>query len=166
MAAGQLTAKRDTVVALLAAAALLMPGACSDPPAESRRARVSIGDRAFDLELAMDDAAQATGLSGRRHIDPDGGMLFVFNDSRVRSFWMKGCHVPIDLIFLDAAARVIAIHEMRPEPGVDDADLTSYGSRYAARYAVELAGGTAARLGLRHGQQIRLPGRLLKPRAD
>jgi hypothetical protein len=42
----------------------------------------------------------------------DGGMLFVFPEPRMLSFWMYECLIDIDVIFLDASGTVTAIHRM------------------------------------------------------
>ena len=43
------------------------------------------------------------------------GMLFVFPDSQIRSFWMKDTFIPLDIAYLDADLRIVDILAMEPE---------------------------------------------------
>lgn len=141
---------------------------------------VRILGETFNLEIAADDLTRFRGLSGRTEIPPDGGMIFVFPDhlQTVHSFVMRDCPVPIDIAYLDAAGRVLRTHAMVPDPprgpgeGVPgqiveayEQRLTRYSSRYPARFAVELKGGTIARLGLKEGEQIQFDVEGLKKKA-
>lgn len=136
------------------------PGAVTSPPA---RQPVTIAGRTFDLELALDDDARYRGLSDRRSLADDGGMLFVFPRPHTLVFVMRRCLVPIDVVFLDPGGRVVATHAMRVEPYDQPEEvLKRYTSRYSAQFAIELRGGTAVALGLEEGQQIDLPTDRLK----
>ena len=41
------------------------------------------------------------GLMFRNHLDENRGMLFVFNNYRLRSFWMKNTYIPLDILFIN-----------------------------------------------------------------
>ncbi len=132
-----------------------------------------IGGERFRLEVAADPATRRHGLMQRASLEPDGGMLFIFPDARLRSFWMGHCLIDIDVIFLDAGARVTALHAMRAEApqGPEESDaayrqrMPGYGSVRPAQYAIELRGGTLARLPLRVGDRIELDSGRLAARA-
>jgi uncharacterized membrane protein (UPF0127 family) len=125
---------------------------------------VVLGGERFTLEIARDPATQFRGLGGRTHIARDGGMLFVFDRPRATAFVMRDCKVPIDVAYLDAAGRVIAIHEMQPEPPrrpdedpMDyEARLKQYPSGLPAWFAIETAGGRLREAGLRGGDVVEL----------
>ena len=122
-------------------------------------ATVAIAARIFQLEFAKDPLAQHRGLGGRLHIEPYGGMLFAYETARPRGMVMRDCSIPIDVAFLNAQGRVVGLHAMQPEPPRGDqesdsryeARLPSYPSGEGAQFAVELAGGRLARLGVRVG---------------
>ena len=119
------------------------------------RARVVFADHAFDVEIADDPDERFRGLSDRDHIAPDGGMLFVFPKNQRMRFVMRDCLVPIDIAFLDTGGRVIATHAMAVEPyGRPDEALVKYDSRWPARFALELAGGRIAEIGLAEGDRL------------
>lgn len=127
---------------------------------------VVIAGRTFKLELAITPEKRVQGLSNRTDIPADGGMLFVFPDLQVtrQEFVMRDCPVPIDIIFLDRTRRVTAMHQMQvEEPRRQDEDLVAYesrlkrySSRFDAKYAIELKGGTLPSLNLKHGDQINI----------
>ena len=67
---------------------------------------------------------------------PDGtGMLFVFTDSRVRSFWMANTYVALDIAYMDPSFRVVDIIAM--EPLVTE----SYPSSAPSMYGLEVRQG-------------------------
>lgn len=169
---------------LAIALAGLMTGCSSDKPkpsAASNIESVKIGGKWFQLELALDNETRFKGLSDRDHIEPDGGMLFVFKEPSVQRFVMRDCPIDIDIIFLDPSGHITAMYHMPVEPPRDDATepidptrgyapkyedrLKKYSSRFAAQFVIELAGGTLEGLGLHEGDQIDLDVEGLKARA-
>jgi uncharacterized membrane protein (UPF0127 family) len=135
---------------------------------------LKIKDKTFKLDVAATNEARIKGMGGRKEIPPGTGMLFVFPRAQRLSFLMRDCPIAIDVIFLDASARITAIHTMQPEepqrPGEDDsaydARLKKYSSRFPAQYAVELAGGMAAQLGLKEGEKLALDTERLSKASD
>ncbi len=125
---------------------------------------IMLAGHTFTLEIAADDASRGTGLAGRERVAEDGGMLFIFSDPAVRSFWMHGCLVDVDIIFLDPNGRITALHRMKKVPprGPDESELayrsrlTSYWSVFPAQFAIELRAGWLDRLNLRVDQKIEL----------
>lgn len=152
---------------ILMTALLTFPAGCDQAdPMVDEILRVSIGGRSFDLELAMSDATRVKGLSDRESIPTDGGMLFVFPQARPLSFVMRRCLVPIDIIYLDPAGRIVRTYAMQVEPyDTPESRLRRYDSGNTAQFAIELAGGTLDSLNLSLGQKIDLPVESLKQRA-
>ena len=143
--------------ALAAVAAQAQPLATKLPTTD-----VMIGGERFTLEVARDPVTQFRGLGGRTLIDSHGGMLFIFPAPHATAFVMRDCPIPIDIAFLDAEGRVIAIHEMQPEaPRGADESVTAYESRLRqypsglpALFAIETAGGRLRALGLKGGDRL------------
>ena len=112
---------------------------------------MQIGSERFTLEIADDDTERATGLMNRKSMPADHGMIFVFPGEDRLSFYMKNTYIPLDIVYADAAGRVVSIHAMQP------LDLRSVPARGPAKYAIELNQGTAARVGLKPGDQLQIP---------
>jgi hypothetical protein len=189
MAQGHLTDPLPWLRPLLMAVWMLglitwpIPG-CREEPVPAGHERVVIDGRTFDLELAVDEETRTKGLGGREFIPEDGGMLFVFPRPTRKQFIMRDCPVDIDIIFLDANARITAMHHMEAEPprgpgeGVVgdwdprkaanrryEARLKRYSSRGAAQFAVELQGGMLEALDLELGEKLDLDTDRLKEMA-
>ena len=112
----------------------------------------SAGEHLFRAEVAASPEEQARGLMFREHMDPDEGMLFLFEPPRRVAFWMKNTLIPLDMIFADTAGRIVAI-EANAEPH----SLEPRGPDTTVRAVLEINGGMAERLGIAVGDRIRTP---------
>ncbi len=100
---------------------------------------VSLGDAVIVADLALTEAEQTQGLSGRESLAPNEGMLFLFEKPARYSFWMKDMLFPLDIIWLDEGGRVVFIKKNMP-PSTDPEVLTPTN---AALYVLEVPAGTA-----------------------
>ncbi len=98
----------------------------------------------FRCEVADTYSERNQGLMYREELEPDRGMLFVFEEPRVVSFWMKNTLIPLDIIFMDANGTVLNVAEADPQPGVSDNDLIRYTSDGQAKYVLEINQGLSA----------------------
>lgn len=102
------------------------------------------------VEIADDAAERAQGLMGRRELPAGQGMLFVYETPRPASFWMKNTLIPLDMLFFDARGVLRHVHpnarphDLTPVPGATPGDPDP-----DRLLVLEIAGGEAARLGLR-----------------
>ena len=96
--------------ALILATVICAAAGCESLRADPETVTVRIGDERFTVTVANDDASRIQGLKGVTEISPDGGMIFIFTNSQVRSMWMADCLVEMDLVFLDPQGRVTALH--------------------------------------------------------
>jgi uncharacterized protein len=110
------------------------------------------GPQKFTIELALSGAQMEQGLMFRRTLASDAGMLFDFKVPTNVAMWMKNTLIPLDMLFLDEHGRIVDIHE-RAVPLSTDTIAT----KAPARYAVELNGGTVARLGIKIGDRVTSP---------
>ena len=107
------------------------------------------GAHVFQVEIADNDSERSRGLMYRRTLAADHGMLFDFIVERPVAFWMKNTYVSLDMIFIRADGTIERIAE-RTEP-LSEKLVPSDG---AVRFVLEVAGGTAERLGIRRGDRI------------
>jgi uncharacterized membrane protein (UPF0127 family) len=129
--------------------------ACTPQHTDTDTLPVTIGKQTFNLELAITRNQRFAGLSDRKKIAADGGMMFVFKDAQKRTFVMRKCYVPIDIVFLDPGQRIVKMHAMQVEPyDTPEMELKGYPSQWPAMYAIELAGGTLKKLKLKDGDKI------------
>ena len=110
------------------------------------------GTHSFEVELALTDVERARGLMYRTELAPNKGMLFVFEDSAPRSFWMRNTYIPLDIIFIRADGKILNIvRQARPRT---DTPRQSVGRAVAV---LEIAGGRAAELGIEAGDHVSHP---------
>ncbi len=72
------------------------------------------GTPAVDVELARDNPSRERGLMYRTQMADNAGMLFSWNDQRVRSFWMRNTCLPLDMLFIAQDGTVAGILEQVP----------------------------------------------------
>lgn len=120
-----------------------------------------IKGKTFTLELAMDDDSRYKGLSFRKEIADDGGMLFVFTRPVPGRFVMRECYVPIDLIYVDEDGYVDSTHKMQVIEPVGGAQWKRpsqhYPSRGLIQFVIELKAGSIDTLGIKRGDRLDLP---------
>jgi uncharacterized membrane protein (UPF0127 family) len=120
----------------------------------SRQSSVRFEDHCFYVELAKTPEERARGLMFREHLDPDKGMLFIFDWEAVHPFWMKNTLIPLDIIWIDKNKEVVFISkdtqpcEQEPCPNINPYKK--------AKYVLEVCGGTAERIGLNVGDKLKL----------
>jgi uncharacterized membrane protein (UPF0127 family) len=160
-----------------AVGALAALNGCDDQnPAAADVMPVKIAGKTFYLEVAAEGDVRTKGLGGRTHIEEDGGMIFAFTpaETRVQSFIMRDCPIPIDIIYLDGAGRVLTTYTMQPEPPRGPTEgqpgdfanpdyesrLKKYSSRFPCPFVVEVKDGTITRLGVKEGDLVKfdIPG--------
>ena len=70
---------------------------------------LQIGERIIKVDISDTDCKRELGLSGRKNLLEDVGMLFVFNKEGNYPFWMKEMNFPIDIIWIDENFIIIYI---------------------------------------------------------
>ena len=65
----------------------------------------------LDIEIAETDYETQTGLMYRKGMGDNQGMLFIFPDEAMHSFYMKNTEFPLDLIFIKADSTIASFQE-------------------------------------------------------
>ncbi|ADZ70411.1 DUF192 domain-containing protein [Polymorphum gilvum] len=136
-------------VLLLVLAVAVASAQASELPRERLSVETASGPHRFEVEVAADSASRARGLMDRREMAADAGMLFVFEDTGEKHFWMKNTYLSLDMIFIGADGRIVHIAE-------NTVPLSEkvVGSNGPARYVLEVLAGTSARLGFAPGDRV------------
>ncbi|MDC7996067.1 DUF192 domain-containing protein [Altibacter sp. HG106] len=103
----------------------------------------------LDIEIADDDYQTQTGLMYRTTMQQDRGMLFIFEDERPRSFYMKNTQFALDIIYLDADQKVVSIQK-----NAQPMDPTSLPSEGDAMYVLEVNAGLSDQWNLQKGDHM------------
>ena len=91
-------------------------------------------------ELAVTDEERQLGLMFREGINADQGMLFVFKEEDIHSFWMKNMKFSIDILWLNRDKRIVHI-ERRVLPCLSP-PCDSYSPKSPSLYVLELKVGS------------------------
>jgi uncharacterized membrane protein (UPF0127 family) len=110
------------------------------------------GTHEFSVEVMRSGPQRERGLMFRRSLPPKRGMLFDFATERPVMMWMKNTYLPLDMIFIGRAGKVVGLAE-NTEP-LSEKIIPSGAPAYGV---LEVNAGTAARIGLRIGDSVRHP---------
>ena len=129
----------------------ILPSAILACPYELPTAVVSINGQDISVELAFTNDTRSCGLSNRFSLEKDSGMLFLFSDTRKRTFWMKNTHIPLSIAFIDETGTIVTIHQMEA-----DKTRTTYHSSQSVRYALEVNQGWFTLHGIKTGDKVEM----------
>jgi uncharacterized protein len=105
------------------------------------------------VELATTEDQRERGLMYRNRLDPDSGMLFIFDHEAPLTFWMKNTLIPLDIIFIGRDRKILGI--------VANAAPETENPRRVdglSRYVLEIGGGLSDRLGVTPGSVVEFQG--------
>jgi len=71
------------------------------------------GIHELPVKVANSISSRAKGLQGIQSLNGEG-MIFVFSDPKILSFWMKDTHIPLDIAFLNKRGVISQIETMKP----------------------------------------------------
>jgi uncharacterized membrane protein (UPF0127 family) len=117
------------------------------------QSQAQINGQELRLMVVKDEKSRMKGLSGRRSLNENTGMLFVFDKKDTYGFWMKNMKFPIDIIYLDGN-KVVDIKKNVPEPKSENADLPIYTPDQPANHVLEVNAGVADKLKITEGSTI------------
>jgi uncharacterized protein len=135
------------VLALICATA---PALRAQQALENVEIVTSDGTHRFSVEVMRTPEQLAQGLMYRRYMPEDRGMLFDFKIEQPVQFWMKNTYLPLDMLFISKAGKIVSIKE-NAEPLSEK--LIPSGAPVSA--VLELNAGTAARIHAKPGDTVR-----------
>ncbi len=123
----------------------------SQAKVDFQKKKIKLGSQTLIVEIADTPEKSAHGLMYRKELAPGTGMLFIFPDEKVRSFWMKNTFVPLSIGYFNHKKELIDIQDMEPALSEMQMELPTYVSKEPAQYALEVPKGwfAANRIGLK-----------------
>lgn len=153
------------VLVVIGLAVIKFTGVTSLLPGFSKsEAQTIIKDTTFETEVAKDDAAKQKGLSKRKSLKKDAGLLFIFDKKGRHAFWMKDMLFPIDIIFIEkkisdsiSEGTIVYIAENVKAPSKDatPSTLEIYSPNKDADLVFEVNAGISKDKGFKVGDQVR-----------
>ncbi|MEK6622871.1 MAG: DUF192 domain-containing protein, partial [Planctomycetota bacterium] len=108
---------------------------CQGAPKRNKTAFIDIDGLDLSVELAVTPEEQMAGLMNRDALGSDDGMLFIFPQEQILSFWMKNTLIPLSIAFIKIDGRIVQIESMKPY------SLDSHFSHEKVKYALEMNDG-------------------------
>lgn len=119
--------------------------------------KVTIGENIITAEISDSEEGRIQGLSGRKSLPENHGMLFVFEEANKYSFWMKDMKFPIDIIWINKGEIVDITYHVNPE-ATDAKSLTTYQPKESAQYVLEVNANYAREKGIKIGDLVEISG--------
>lgn len=114
---------------------------------------VTINDKKVIVDIADTPATREQGLSGRPNLDGDVGMVFIFPQSEILTFWMKDMNFALDIIWLNDG-KVVGISENVPPPGQTNGVPKIVSSGVNANQVLEVNAGFAQQHDIKIGDTM------------
>ena len=105
--------------------------------------------KTLEIEVVSNERGITTGLMFRKSMEENRGMLFIFPDVDMRSFWMRNTHISLDIVFIDENKRIVNI-----QPNTTPMSDASVPSTGPAKYVLEVNAGIAEKYGWKAGDRI------------
>ena len=95
------------------------------------------------LDIADNFEKRSQGLMNRKKLEPNSGMLFIWEDSKIRNFWMKNTYFNLDLFFINDEGTIVEIYK-----NAKAFDETNIISKEKVKFVLEMnAGDIHAKIG-------------------
>jgi len=114
---------------------------------------VEINNTIITLEIADTTEKQWQGLSDRKFLDDNSGMLFVFPNLQTRTFVMRRMNFPLDIIWIKDRI-ILKIDKNLPPEGENY--IKRYNSIYPVNYVLEVNGGFTDKHNIKTGDKVKL----------
>lgn len=135
---------------------VLAPSAASAAPQFVREGELFFIDgeqqdtlKRISIEIADNPQEIERGLMYRPYMPDSVGMLFVFDEVDVRSFWMKNTKIPLDILFVGEDKRIVRIGRDAMPYVIDAVE-----SGKPAQYVVEVNAGFSSKYDIQEGDRI------------
>jgi uncharacterized membrane protein (UPF0127 family) len=105
--------------------------------------------KTIDIEIAETDYETQTGMMYRDSMEDHQGMLFVFPNAVLHSFYMKNTRIALDIIYIGPDKKIVSIQK-----NAQPFDEKSLPSNALAQYVLEVNGGLSDVWKLEAGDKI------------
>jgi uncharacterized protein len=104
----------------------------------------------IDIEIAGNDFDRELGLMFRKSMEMKQGMLFIFPEESIQSFWMRNTEISLDMIFVNKERQIVTI--AKNTTVLSD---QTYRSTKPAEYVVEVDAGFCNNFNVKVGDEIK-----------
>lgn len=133
----------------------LSPPWQATPPFSSETAVVAVDGHVVDAEIADTARLRERGLSYRDALEPGTGMIFRYDESTIRSFWMFEMRFCLDIVWINDGRVVGAAENSCPAENPGD-EIPTFRSPEAVQYVLEVDAGWVAANGIAAGSVVEI----------
>lgn len=125
----------------------------SDESGAEKLHTLTINSVKLNVEIVRTPEERQQGLMFRKSLPQDQGMLFIYEDSDIRNFWMKNTYIPLSLAYIDENCQIFQLVDMEP------LEEKFYPSARPARFVLEVNRGWFERNNVKVGDTAKnIPG--------
>jgi len=128
-------------------------GAFSFLPFVGNNKTATINNQKIKLLVANDEKSRQIGLSNRKSLPEDTGMLFIFPKKGKYGFWMKDTQIPLDIIYINDTKVAHIVKNAPPQAGKNN-NLPIYTPPVDINYVLELNAGQADKYKIQNGSTV------------
>ena len=126
----------------------------SVPKSVYKKANLKIQNVTFSVDIADTPGLRMQGLSGRKKLGDNEGMIFLFPVSGFYRFWMKDMNFPLDFVWVNGE-KIIDTMEKVPVPPAG-IQLPTYTSKSPADKILEIKAGAIKKNNIRIGDSVNI----------
>jgi uncharacterized protein len=93
---------------------MILPSQAEHEVVEFSIDTIMIDNIELTVQIADTEHRRADGLMFQEELPYDEGMLFVFDDSKKRTFWMSNMLFSLDIIWIDSQGKIVHIEKNVP----------------------------------------------------
>ncbi len=116
----------------------------------SKPAKAVIKKHTFSLLVAKTENEKEIGLSGKKSLPKDSGMVFPYDPKDTPTFWMKGMQFPIDIVFV-SDGKIVTLFKNAQAPFVTNENLQLYRPVQPIDNVIEINAGLSDQYGFKEG---------------
>lgn len=113
--------------------------------------KICFPEKCIKAEIADTPEERTQGLMFRESLDENDGMIFIFDDPKVYSFWMKNTLIPLDIIWLNQEKEIVKI--LQATPCTED-PCEIYNPETEAIYVIEVNQGFTEQNNIKLGDKV------------
>ncbi len=118
-----------------------------------KRATIAYQNKKITAIVAQTEKDRQIGLSNRKSLEKNQGMLFIFDKPDIYPFWMKNMLFPIDIVFIKDSTIVTIYKNVQP-PNNFNENLKLYTPTAPINRVLELPANEVDSLGVKEGSTL------------
>jgi len=123
---------------------------------QQKSTEILINNKKLQIEIMQTEEEKAKGLSDRKNLCSNCGLLFVYDSEGIYSFWMRRMYFDIDILWLNKDRVVDIIYDAKkPTAEEFESPRIIYQSKVPADKVLEVNAGWVEKNGIKIGDVVK-----------